>query len=96
MPDYITEVRVEARQLTVDNWKEVTDWCRGIFHQGTHGTYLEVFPYMDLPQVNETERAHHGDYVARDEFGVWSVIPAAIFEANFRLAQPKLGETIIL
>lgn len=57
----------EAVQVTFADWeraKAITDWCHGRLHNGTRGTFIEVFQQVGLEQ-GVWVRAREGDWIVK-------------------------------
>lgn len=80
---------VQAVQVTMDNAREVAEWCNGHvfeFHPATEEVSLTVF--ADDPYA----QAHHGDWVVKYA-GKWTVLDTEEFRLQYRPLREQAATT---
>lgn len=87
---------VEATQLSLENWKELADLVRGVFHQRVEirrGTLSSIEPtgtltWTDRNSVDrDTQKCEIGDYVVDEGLGWYRAWTRTEFEGTFELYQ---------
>lgn len=79
---------VEAIQLTHTNVNFLANWCGGIVVQerqpGAAWMPMKYCVALDMPNLSGSLRAHVGDYITKDEQGVFSRVDPSIFDLDYQ------------
>lgn len=76
---------IEAIQLTRTNVNFLANWCGGrVVRESKPSDRTDVYIALDMPHLDGILRAIVGDYITKDEHGVFGRTKAEIFEISYQ------------